>query len=156
MKSNWSEIERHWERLRDRTGFDLSIPCVVITQEVEVMETTLSGLSNHLKVSAAMSSPQVKRYLELTNEIGAVNAMNSLLMDEDGGEEFALQWSEAKKDLEAGAIASVDDLVAAVETAKNGFNACPRKIMLVQVNQRDCDILLVAPPNDVWSNDFDP
>ena len=54
MKSNWSEIERHWERLRDRTGFDLSIPCVVITQEVEVMETTLSGLSNHLKVSAAM------------------------------------------------------------------------------------------------------
>ena len=156
MKSNWSEIERHWERLRDKTGFDLSIPCVVITQEVEVMETTLSGLSNHLKVSAAMSSPQVKRYLKLTNEIGAMNAMNSLLMDEDGGEEFALQWSEAKKDLEAGAIASVDDLVAAVETARKGFNTYPRKIMVVQVNQRDCDILLVAPPADQWSNDLHP
>ena len=155
MKSNWSEIARHWERLRDRTGFDLSIPCVVITQDVEVMETTLSGLSIHLKVSAAMSSPQVKRYIDLTNEIGAEKAMNTLMMDEDGGEEFVLQWFEAKKDLEAGAIASVDDLVAAVETAKKGFNVYPRKIMVVQVNQRDCEILLVAPPTEEWSDDLD-
>lgn len=102
-----------------------------------------------------MSSPQVKRYIELTNEIGAEKAMNTLLMDEDGGEEFALLWSEAKKDLEAGAIASVDDLVAAVETAKKGFNLYPRKIMVVQVNQRDCDILLVAPPTEEWSDDLD-
>ena len=155
MKSNWSDIERHWERLRDSPGFDLSIPCVVITQDVEVMETTLSGLSNHLKVSAAISSPQVKRYIELTNVIGAEKAMNTLLMDEDGGEGFALLWSEAKKDLEAGAIASLDDLVAAVEIAKKGFNRYPRKIMVVQVNQRDCDILLVAPPTEEWSDDRD-
>ncbi|MDB4336927.1 hypothetical protein OAA10_00280 [bacterium] len=148
MKINWSEIERHWERLRDRTGFDLSIPCVVVSQEVNAMETTLSGLSNHLKVSAAMSSPQVKRYIELTKEIGAEKAMNTLLMDEEGGEEFALLWSEAKKDLANGAIATVDDLVASVNTAKKGFNEYPRRILVVQINQKDCDVLLVGPPSD--------
>ena len=154
MKINWSEIERHWERLRDRTEFDLSIPCVVVSQEVNAMETTLSGLSNHLKVSAAMSSPQVKRYIELSKEIGAEMAMNTLLMDEEGGEEFALLWSEARKDVANGAIAPVDDLVAAVDTAKKGFNSYPRKIMVVQINQKDCDILLVAPPTEEWSDDL--
>lgn len=133
--------------------FDLSAPCVVVTQEVNAMETTLSGLSNHLKVSSAMSAPPVKRYIQLTDEIGAQNAMNSLLTEEDG-EEFALLWAEAKKDLENGAIATMDDLVAAIDTAKKGFNLTPRKILVVQINQRDCDILLVAPPSEEWSDNL--
>ena len=154
MKVNWSELERHWLRLRDRTAFDLSVPCVVVSEEVDVMETTLSGLSNHLKVSSAMSSPQVKRYIELTEQMGAERAMNTLLMDDEGGEEFALLWEEARRDVEAGAIATMDDLVAAIDTAKKGFNIYPRKILVVQINKRDCDILLVAPPREEWSDDI--
>ena len=154
MKVNWSELERHWLRLRDRTAFDLSVPCVVVSEEVDVMETTLSGLSNHLKVSSAMSSPQVKRYIELTEQMGAERAMNTLLMDDEGGEEFALLWEEARRDVEAGAIATMDDLVAAIDTAKKGFNIYPRKILVVQINKRDCDILLVAPPREEWSDDL--
>ena len=154
MKVNWSELERHWLRLRDRTAFDLSVPCVVVSEEVDVMETTLSGLSNHLKVSSAMSSPQVKRYIELTEQMGAERAMNTLLMDDEGGEEFALLWEEARRDVEAGAIATMDDLVAAIDTAKKGFNIYPRKILVVQINKRDCDILLVAPPKEEWSDDL--
>ena len=154
MKVNWSELERQWLRLRDRTAFDLSVPCVVVSEEVDVMETTLSGLSNHLKVSSAMSSPQVKRYIELTEQMGAERAMNTLLMDDEGGEEFALLWEEARRDVEAGAIATMDDLVAAIDTAKKGFNIYPRKILVVQINKRDCDILLVAPPREEWSDDL--
>ena len=154
MKVNWSELERHWQRLRDRTAFDLSVPCVVVSEEAEVMETTVSGLSNHLKVSSAMSSPLIKRYIELTEQMGAERAMNKLLMDEDGGEEFALLWEEARRDVEGGAIATMDDLVAAIDTAKKGFNTYPRKILVVQINQRDCDILLVAPPTEEWSDEL--
>ena len=154
MKINWSELERHWLRLRDRTAFDLSVPCVVVSEEVDVMETTLSGLSNHLKVSSAMSSPPIKRYIELTEQMGAERAMNTLLMDDEGGEEFALLWEEARRDVEAGAIATMDDLVAAIDTAKKGFNIYPRKILVVQINKRDCDILLVAPPKEEWSDDL--
>ncbi|WP_216725576.1 hypothetical protein [Synechococcus sp. WH 8016] len=101
-----------------------------------------------------MSSPPIKRYIELTEQMGAERAMNKLLMDEDGGEEFALLWEEARRDVEGGAIATMDDLVAAIDTAKKGFNTYPRKILVVQINQRDCDILLVAPPTEEWSDEL--
>ena len=99
MKKNWSEIERHYERLKSREKFDLSAPCVVIDERLEVMETTLSGLANHLRVSSAMSSPLVKRYIGLANQVGAEQAMNTLLLDDDA-EEFASLWTEAKSDVE--------------------------------------------------------
>ena len=146
MKKNWSEIERHYERLKSREKFDLSIPCVVIDQNVEVMETTLSGLANHLRVSSAMSNPLVKRYIGLANQIGAERAMNTLLMDDDG-EEFASLWTEAKSDVEKGCIATMDDLVAAIKCAKKGFNEKTRRILVVQINAKDADVLLVGPPS---------
>ena len=150
MKRNWSEIERHYERLSSRERFDLGAPCVVIDENVEVMETTLSGLANHLRPSSAMSSPSVKRYISLANQVGAEQAMNTLLMEEDA-EQFAMLWEEAKADVEAGAIATMDDLVAAIKAAKKGFNHHPRKILVVQINAKDADVLLLAPPSD----DFD-
>ena len=154
MKKNWSEIERHYERLRSKTAFDLSAPCVVIDERHQVMETTLSGLANHLRPSAAMSSPSVKRYISLANQVGAEKAMNTLLMGEDG-EQFAELWEEAKADLEAGAIATMDDLVAAIKSAKKGFNEMTRRILVVQINAKDADVLLVGPPTEEWSDDFD-
>ena len=153
MKKNWSEIERHYERLSSRERFDLGAPCVVIDENVEVMETTLSGLANHLRPSAAMSSPQVKRYIGLANQVGAEQAMNTLLMGEDA-EQFAMLWEEAKADAENGAIATMDDLVAAIKCAKKGFNHNPRKILVVQINAKDADVLLVAPPTEEWSDDL--
>ena len=147
MKKNWSEIENHYQRLKSREKFDLSIPCVVIDQNVEVMETTLSGLANHLRVSSAMSNPLVKRYIGLANQIGAERAMNTLLMDDDA-EEFASLWTEAKSDVEKGCIATMDDLVAAIKCAKKGFNEVTRRILVVQINEKDADVLLVGPPSD--------
>ena len=151
MKKNWSEIERHYERLKSREKFDLSAPCVVIDERLELMETTLSGLANHLRVSSAMSNPLVKRYIGLANQIGAERAMNTLLLDDDG-EEFASLWTEAKSDVEKGCIATMDDLVAAIKCAKKGFNEATRRILVVQINAKDADVLLVGPPSD---DDFD-
>ena len=58
----------------------MSTPCVVIDHYCELMETTVSGLSNHLKVSVAMSSPLVKQYIELSLQIGSEKAMHQMLI----------------------------------------------------------------------------
>ena len=152
MKRNWSEIEPHWIRLSGRTVFDLSAECVVIEQQNEVMQTTLSGLSTHLKVSSAMSNPLVKQFIALAKDRGAENAMHKMLME--AGEEFAQLWKEAQSDLQRGAITTMDDLVEAISTAKKGYEESPRRILVIQVNQRDCDVLLVGPPDHDESGIF--
>ena len=61
-------------------------------------------------------------------------------------EEFCLMWDEAKKDVANGAMATMDDLVDAISTAKKGFFESPRRIFVVQTDEIDCDILLVVKP----------
>lgn len=153
MKRNWSEIEPHWYRLSDRTAFDLSAECVVIDQHNELMQTTLSGLPTHLRVSSAMSNPLVKQFIALAKEIGAEDAMHKML--KESGEEFAELWKEAQSDLQRGAITTMDDVVEAVSTAKKGYDESPRRILVIQVNHRDCDVLLVGPPDHDESESFD-
>ena len=147
MKKNWSEIENHWNRLICHKIFDMVIPCIVIDQNCEVIETNISGLSNHLKVSMAMSSPIVKKYSQLSLQNGSEKAMKQMLMAPmNEADEFCLMLDEAKKDVENGAIATMDDLVDAISTARKGFSENPRRILVVQINEKDCDILLVGKP----------
>ena len=61
-------------------------------------------------------------------------------------EEFCLMWDEAKKDVANGAMATMDDLVDAISTAKKGFFESTRRILIVQTDEIDCDILLVVKP----------
>ena len=153
MKKNWSEIENHWNRLISHDQFDMAIPCIVIDQNFEVIETTISGLSNHLKVSIAMSSPLVKKYSQLSLQNGYEKAMQQMLMSHlNELDEFCLMWDEARKDVVNGAMATMDDLVDAISTAKKGFFESPRRILVVQINEKDCDILLVGKPvyNELW------
>ena len=156
MKKNWSEIENHWNRLISHELFDMAIPCIVIDQNCEVIETTISGLSNHLKVSIAMSSPLVKKYSQLSLQNGYEKAMQQMLMSHMNElDEFCLMWDEARKDVVNGAMATMDDLVDAISTAKKGFFESPRRILVVQINEKDCDILLVGKPvyNELWEID---
>ena len=48
----------------------------------------------------------------------------------------------------------MDDVVEAVATAKKGYDESPRRILVIQVNQRDCDVLLVGPPDDDESDSW--
>ena len=123
------------------------IPCIVIDQNCEVIETNISGLSNYLKVSMAMSSPLVKKYRQLSLQNGSEKAMKQMLISHINEiDELRLMLVEAKKDIENGAIATIDDLVDAISTAKKGFYENPRRILVVQINEKDCDILLVGKP----------
>ena len=123
------------------------IPCIVIDQNCEVIETNISGPSNYLKVSMAMSSPLVKKYSQLSLQNGSEKAMKQMLISHINEiDEFRLMLVEAKKDIENGAIATIDDLVDAISTAKKGFYEKPRQILVVQINEKDCDILLVGKP----------
>ena len=156
MKKNWSEIENHWNRLISHDQFDMAIPCIVIDQNFEVIETTISGLSNHLKVSIAMSSPLVKKYSQLSLQNGYEKAMQQMLMSHlNELDEFCLMWDEARKDVANGAMATMDDLVDAISTAKKGFFESPRRMLVVQINEKDCDFLLVGKPvyNELWEID---
>ena len=123
------------------------IPCIVIDQNCEVIETNISGLSNYLKVSMAMSSPLVKKYSQLSLQNGSEKAMKQMLISHINEiDELRSMLVEAKKDIENGAIATIDDLVDAISTAKKGFCEKPRRILVVQINEKDCDILLVGKP----------
>ena len=134
----------------------MAIPCIVIDQNCEVIETNISGLSNHLKVSIAMSSPLVKKYSQLLLQNGSEKAMQQMLMSHMNElDEFCLMWDEARKDVANGAMATMDDLVDAISTAKKGFFESPRRILVVQINEKDCDILLVGKPvyDELWEID---
>ena len=123
------------------------IPCIVIDQNCEVIETNISGLSNYLKVSMAMSSPLVNKYSLLSLQNGSEKAMKQMLISHINEiDELRLMLVEAKKDIENGAIATMDDLVDAISTARKGFSENPRRILVVQINEKDCDILLVGKP----------
>ena len=125
----------------------MAIPCIVIDQNCEVIETNISGLSNHLKVSMAMSSPLVKKYSQLSLHNGSEKAMKEMMLSHMNElDEFCLMWDEARKDVANGAMATIDDLVDAINTAKKGFFENPRRILVVQINEKDCDILLVGKP----------
>ena len=100
MKKNWSEIERHWQKLQGMIAFDLTAPCIVIDQRGELMETTLSNLTNHLRVSTALATPQMKRYMSLAKKVGPEKAMQAMLeaIDQEA-EEFLALYNEAKHDI---------------------------------------------------------
>lgn len=149
-EQNWNQIKPHWHRLRDRTQFDLAAECVVMTKDGDAMETTLNGLSHHLNVSSAMSAPSIIRYVELAGEIGAERAMNTLLEElGDDAEEFCELWSEAKDDIANGAKATLDDVVRMVKTAKKGFDAYPRKILVVSCGEKGAEVWLVGSKQDL-------
>ena len=156
MKKNWSEIERHWQKLQGMIAFDLTAPCIVIDQRGELMETTLSNLTNHLRVSTALATPHMKRYMSLAKKVGPEKAMQAMLeaIDQEA-EEFLALYNEAIHDIARDCYATVDDHVDAINTARKGFNTNPKTILVIQMNNKDADILLVAPPTQEWSDDLD-
>jgi hypothetical protein len=94
--------------------------------------------------------------MSLAKKIGPEKAMQEMLkaMDQET-EEFVALYNEAKYDIARDCYATVDDLVDAINTARKGFKSNPRKILVIQMNNMDADILLVAPPTQEWSDDLD-
>ena len=109
--------------------FSLNTP-VALDLDGEVKAVAVGSLGNHLKASASLSSPVLKQWLELREDRGTEAAFEALANGENS-EEFAQVWDEAQRDLANGAVASVDNLVEWVSTAREGFNDNPRHLLVL-------------------------
>lgn len=142
--SRWNEIKPTWDKLNQVEEFSLSLPCVVINEDGAVLETSLSNLSYHLRISSALAHPLMKAFIKRAMEVGAEEAANEQLSSEDA-EEFALLYDESKDDMDRDTLGTADDITKAVTAAKEGFNSTPRKILVIEVGSEEAQVLLVSP-----------
>jgi hypothetical protein len=112
--------------------FDLTLPCVVISGGT-VITTSIGALRGHLPCSVALASEAIQRFVLLQAEHGFDRAFEICSSDdtEGNGEDFVRNWDEAQRDLEEGVVVTVNDLVAMVGQAKEGWSDNPRRMLVV-------------------------
>lgn len=115
------------------TNFGLNLPCALLT-ETEVIGTSLSGLRGHLPCSVALASPAIERFMTLKERVGFEQAFSECSSDNEDGQEFCRAWDESQEDLASGVLVTLNDLVAMVEQAKEGWGKSPRQLLVVGVS----------------------
>jgi len=116
--------------VKESGEFGLDTTCALIA-EGTVVTTTLSGLRNYLPCSAALSSEAIQRFVLLRSEHGFDKAFELCASDDAEGEEFVRAWDESQGDLAEGVVVTVNDLVAMVEQARNGWMDSDRRMLVV-------------------------
>lgn len=142
IEEKWHEIRPSLVKVLKARDFDLSLPCVVV-RDGEVFEMTLSALSTHLNASAALSSPLMTAFNSMVSQRGAQAALD-VFLNSDQGEEFAEVYEQAKSDVKNGSMCSIDDIVKAIDTARDGFTGSPKKILTMVVGETGAEVLLVG------------
>ena len=132
VRANRLALAPSAERLVKSDAFTLGTPCAVI-EEGTVTQMPLSGLRNHLRCSMALGSEPIERFLRLKEAVGFDAAFEAMTADDEVGAEFVAAWDQSQQDLAAGALSTLNDLVAMVEQARNGWEATPRKLLVVAV-----------------------
>jgi len=118
------------------TNFGLNLPCALLT-ETEVIGTSLSGLRGHLPCSVALASPAIERFMTLKERVGFEQAFAECSSDNEDGQEFCRAWDESQEDLAHGALVTLNDLVAMVEQAREGWKQNPKQLLVVAVSGRE-------------------
>jgi hypothetical protein len=118
--------------IAEEESFSLELPVALVAYH-GVLDTTLSSLRGHLPCSVALASAPIEHFLALREEYGFDRAFEICSTDNDNGEEFVSVWDQAQKDLAEGVVMTLNDLVAMVEQAKQGFAARPRRMLVVVV-----------------------
>jgi hypothetical protein len=116
--------------VKQSAEFDLETPCALIAVGT-VVTTTLSGLRNYLRCSSALSSEAIQRFILVRSEHGFDRAFELCASDDATGEEFVRAWDESQSDLAEGVVVTVNDLVAMVEQARNGWLDPDRRMLVV-------------------------
>ena len=129
FKEKGPDLDEVAKLLLAQEQFSLNTP-VALDLDGEVKAVAVGSLGNHLKASTAVSSPLLQKWLALQEDRGTEAAFEALANSEDA-EEFARLWDEAQQDLANGAVASVDNLVEWVSTAREGFNDNPRHLLVL-------------------------
>ena len=132
VKANRLALVPSAESLMKTAAFTLGTPCAVI-EKGTVTQMPLSGLRNHLRCSMAMASEVIERFLRLKEAVGFDEAFANMSADDDYGEEFVAAWDAAQSDLASGVVCTLNDIVAMVEQARKGWEATPRKLLVVAV-----------------------
>ena len=149
MARSWNEIENHWIRLRDHLLFDLSVPCIIINKDGDLFESSLEEISNYIDIPSTVPDEQLFLYLSTALEIGT-EAANKKIAEEDKlmGKEFFKQLQLIKDKARNITLGSIDDVLNAIQIARNGFIAFPRKMLIIQLGEYRADLLLVSPPSN--------
>ena len=149
MAHSWNEIENHWIRLRDHSLFDLSVPCIIINKDGDLFESSLEKISNYIDIPSTVPDEQLFLYLSTALEIGT-EAANKKIAEEDKlkGKEFFKQLQIIKSKARNITLGSIDDVLNAIQIARNGFIAFPRKMLIIQLGDYRADLLLVSPPSN--------
>ena len=149
MAHSWNEIENHWIRLRDHLLFDLSVPCIIINKDGDLFESSLEEISNYIDIPSTVPDEQLFLYLSTALEIGT-EAANKKIAEEDKlmGKEFFKQLQLIKDKARNITLGSIDDVLNAIQIARNGFIAFPRKMLIIQLGEYRADLLLVSPPSN--------
>ena len=149
MAHSWNEIENHWIRLRDHSLFDLSVPCIIINKDGDLFESSLEKISNYIDIPSTVPDEQLFLYLSTALEIGT-EAANKKIAEEDKlmGKEFFKQLQLIKDKARNITLGSIDDVLNAIQIARNGFIVFPRKMLIIQLGEYRADLLLVSPPSN--------
>jgi hypothetical protein len=126
-------------------AFDLSLP-VGLMKDGCMIVTTLGGLRGHLSASAALSSPEIERFLVLRAEKGFDRAFEECSSDDEDGEAFCGAWDEAQSDLSSGVQVTVADLVSMTSMARTGWLSKPREVLVVGVEGKEVGHALCPTP----------
>ena len=96
-----------------------------------------------------MSKLLLKEYLVNAIEIG-VDAARIQMFQKDhvNSKNFFDQFSLIQQLSQNEILGDIDDLLNAINIAKDGFNASPRKMLIVQMGMYRADLLLVSPPSN--------
>jgi hypothetical protein len=113
-------------------GFSLALPCGLLSED-DAICTSLAGLRGHLPCSMALSSPAIEQFLSLKEEVGFDSAFAECSSDNEDGREFCQAWDECQADLARGVLVTLNDLVAMVEQAREGWKRNPKQLLVVAV-----------------------
>jgi hypothetical protein len=114
-------------------SFGMELPCALIDDD-EAIGTSLAGLRGHLPCSLALASPAIERFLTLKEQVGFDAAFAECSSDDEDGEEFCRAWDESQQDLANGVLVTLNDLVAMVEQAREGWKQNPKQLLVVAVS----------------------
>ncbi len=70
----------------------------------------------------------------MKERVGFEQAFAECSSDNEDGQEFCRAWDESQEDLANGVLVTLNDLVALVEQAKEGWGKSPRQLLVVGVS----------------------
>jgi len=130
VKANRSALQPAATAVAGADQFSLQLPCALV-EDGTVFLTSVGGLRGYLPCSSALASEPIERFLTLRDAVGFDAAFEAMTADDDVGEEFVEVWDRCQEDLNGEVVCTLNDVVAMIEQAKAGWQATPKRMLVV-------------------------